>query len=70
MARAGLRPVHKYSDEFKLAAVRLSRPSGIQVKAVVAALALPRHGAPSDSTHWVTDLSASGGERGRRQGHT
>src|SRR6478609_6301410 len=40
MARAGLRTVHKYSDEFKLAAVRLSQQPGIQVKTVAAALAI------------------------------
>ena len=40
MARAGLRTVHKYSDEFKLAAVRLSHGPGIQVKTVAAALAI------------------------------
>lgn len=40
MARAGLRTVHKYSDEFKLAAVRLSHEPGIQVKTVAAALAI------------------------------
>lgn len=40
MARAGPRTVHKYSDEFKLAAVRLSHEPGIQVKTVAAALAI------------------------------
>ena len=40
MARAGLRTVHKYSDAFKLAAVRLSHEPGIQVKTVAAALAI------------------------------
>jgi transposase len=40
MARAGPRTVHKYSDEFKLAAVRLSQQPGIQVKTVAAALAI------------------------------
>ena len=40
MARAGSRTVHKYSDEFKLAAVRLSQEPGIQVKTVAAALAI------------------------------
>jgi transposase len=32
--------VHKHSDEFKLAAVRLSHEPGIQVKTVAAALAI------------------------------
>ena len=40
MARAGPRTVHRYSDEFKLAAVRLSQEPGIQVKTVAAALAI------------------------------
>ena len=40
MARAGPRTVHKYSDAFKLAAVRLSHEPGIQVKTVAAALAI------------------------------
>jgi transposase len=40
MARAGPRTVHKYSDEFKLAAVRLSHEPGIHVKTVAAALAI------------------------------
>lgn len=40
MARAGPRTVRKYSDEFKLAAVRLSQQPGIQVKTVAAALAI------------------------------
>ena len=40
MARAGLRTVHKYSDVFKLAAVRLSHEPGILVKTVAAALVI------------------------------
>ena len=38
MPRSGPRKVHKYSDEFKLTAVRLSQQPGIQVKTVAAAL--------------------------------
>jgi Transposase. len=38
MPRAGPRKLHKYSDEFKLTAVRLSQQPGIQVKTVAAAL--------------------------------
>ena len=38
MARAGPRKVYKYSVEFKRAAVRLSRASGVQVQTVAAAL--------------------------------
>ncbi len=38
MPRSGPRTVRKYSDEFKLTAVRLSQQQGIQVKSVAAAL--------------------------------
>ena len=38
MPRSGPRSVRKYSDEFKLTAVRLSQQAGIQVKTVAAAL--------------------------------
>jgi transposase len=38
MSRSGPRTVRKYSDEFKLTAVRLSQPPGLQVKTVAAAL--------------------------------
>ena len=38
MPRSGPRTVRKYSDEFKLTAVRLSQQAGIQVKTVAAAL--------------------------------
>ena len=38
MPRSGPRTVRKYSDEFKLTAVRLSQQPGIQVKTVAAAL--------------------------------
>jgi transposase len=40
MPRSGPRTVRRYSDEFKLAAVRLSQQPGIQVKTVAAALAI------------------------------
>ena len=40
MPRAGPRTVRRYSDEFKLTAVRLSQEPGIQVKTVAAALAI------------------------------
>lgn len=40
MARPGPRSVRRYSEEFKLTAVRLSHQSGIQVKTVAAALAI------------------------------
>jgi transposase len=40
MPRSGPRTVRKYSDEFKLSAVRLSQQPGLQVKAVAAALAI------------------------------
>lgn len=38
MPKARPRAVQKYSDEFKLTAVRLSQQPGLQVKAVAAAL--------------------------------
>ncbi len=38
MPRSGPRSVRKYSDEFKLTAVRLSQQPGIQVKTVAGAL--------------------------------
>jgi transposase len=40
MPRPGPRTVRKYSDAFKLTAVRLSQQPGIQVKTVAAALAI------------------------------
>ncbi len=41
MPLAGPRSVRRYSDEFKLTAVRLSQQLGIQVKTVAAALEDP-----------------------------
>jgi len=38
MPRSGPRTVRKYSDDFKLTAVRMSQQPGIQVKTVAAAL--------------------------------
>ena len=38
MPRSGARAVRKYSDEFKLTAVRRSQQRGVQVKTVAAAL--------------------------------
>jgi transposase len=38
MPRAGPRKVHRYSDEFKRTAVRLSQQPGVQVQTVAAAL--------------------------------
>jgi transposase len=40
MPRSGPRTVRRYSDEFKLTAIRLSQQPGIQVKTVAAALAI------------------------------
>jgi transposase len=40
MARPGPRSVRRYSEQFKLTAVRLSQQPGIQVKTVAAALAI------------------------------
>lgn len=40
MPRSGPRTVHRYTVEFKLTAVRLSKQPGMQVKTVAAALAI------------------------------
>ena len=40
MPRSGPRTVQKYSDEFKLTAVRFSQQPGVQVKTVASALAI------------------------------
>src|SRR5512138_2078708 len=40
MPRSGPRTVRRYSEDFKLAAVRLSQEPGIQVQTVAAALAI------------------------------
>jgi transposase len=40
MPRSGPRQIYTYSKEFKLAAVRLSQVSGLQVKAVATALGI------------------------------
>lgn len=40
MPRSGPRQIHKYSKEFKLAAVRLRHVPGMQVKAVATALGI------------------------------
>lgn len=40
MPRSGPRRIYEYSKEFKLAAVRLSRVPGMQVKAVAGALGI------------------------------
>jgi transposase len=51
MPRSGPRTVRRYSDEFKLAAVRLSQEPGIQVQTVAAALAIH----PFMLSKWRTD---------------
>lgn len=40
MPRSGPRTVQRYSDEFKLTAVRLSQQPGLQVQTVATALAI------------------------------
>lgn len=40
MPRAGPRKVHRYIDEFKLTAVRLSQQPAIQIQAVAASLGI------------------------------
>ena len=51
MARPGPRNVRKYSDEFKLTAVRLSQQPGIQVRTVATSLAIH----PVMLSRWRTD---------------
>jgi transposase len=51
MARPGPRSVRKYSDEFKLTAVRLSQRPGIQVRTVATSLAIH----PVLLSRWRTD---------------
>ena len=54
MARPGPRSVRKYSDEFKLTAVRLSQRPGIQVRTVATSLAIH----PVLLSRWRTDARA------------
>ncbi|MEJ7812786.1 MAG: transposase [Gemmatimonadaceae bacterium] len=60
MPRSGPRAVRKYSDEFKLTAVRLSQQPGIHVQTVAAALAIH----PFMLSKWRKDA-----RDGRLQGH-
>ena len=60
MPRSGPRKVYKYSDEFKLTAVRLSQQPGIQVQTVAAALEIH----PFMLSKWRKDLK-EGRLRGR-----
>jgi transposase len=60
MARPGPRSVRKYSDEFKLTAVRLSQQPGIQVRTVAASLAIH----PVMLSKWRKDV-----RDGRLTGH-
>jgi transposase len=60
MARPGPRTVRRYSEEFKLTAVRLSDQPGIQVKTVAAALAIH----PFMLSKWRTE-ARDGRLRGR-----
>lgn len=60
MARPGPRSVRRYSEEFKLTAVRLSQQPGIQVKTVAAALAIH----PFMLSKWRTE-AREGRLRGR-----
>ena len=52
MPRSGPRRVYRYSDEFKLTAVRLSQQPGIQVQTVAAALEIH----PFMLSKWRKDL--------------
>lgn len=60
MPRAGPRKVYKYSDEFKLTAVRLSQQPGMQVQTVAAALEIH----PFMLSKWRKDVK-DGRLRGR-----
>ena len=60
MPRSGTRTVRRYSDEFKLTAVRLSQQPGIQVQTVAAALAIH----PFMLSKWRKD-AREGGLHGR-----
>jgi transposase len=62
MPRAGPRKVYRYSDEFKLTAVRLSQQPGLQVQTVAAALAIH----PLMLSKWRKDAK-QGRLRGRPQ---
>jgi transposase len=60
MPRSGPRKLYKYSDEFKLTAVRLSQQPGIQVQTVAAALEIH----PFMLSKWRKDVK-DGRLRGR-----
>jgi transposase len=60
MPRSGPRKVHRYSDEFKLTAVRLSQQPGMQVQTVAAALEIH----PFMLSKWRKDVK-DGRLRGR-----
>ena len=60
MPRAGPRKVHRYTDEFKLTAVRLSQQPGMQVQTVAAALEIH----PFMLSKWRKDVK-DGRLRGR-----
>ena len=60
MPRSGPRKVYKYSDEFKLTAVRLSQQPGMQVQTVAAALEIH----PFMLSKWRKDVK-DGRLRGR-----
>ena len=60
MPRAGPRKLYKYSDEFKLTAVRLSQQPGMQVQTVAAALEIH----PFMLSKWRKDVK-DGRLRGR-----
>ena len=67
MPRSGPRAVRKYSDEFKLTAVRLSQQPGLQVKTVAAALEIyPFWGATLHTLE--RDVESLEGRRGGRTG--
>jgi transposase-like protein len=65
MPRSGPRKLYRYSDEFKLTAVRLSQPPGTQVQTVAAALEIH----PFMLSKWRKDVRMGGSAVGRERHH-
>src|SRR6476660_8840506 len=59
MPRSGPRKVGRYTDEFKLTAVRLSEQPGIQVQTVAAALEIHPWAATRPHSHMKAFLSGA-----------
>jgi transposase-like protein len=65
MPRSGFRTVWRYSDQFKLTAVRLSQQPGIQVQTVSASLAIH----PFMLSKWRKDVRDGPPRSARRRDH-